>query len=128
MRRRQLDLGEKLKQPRFGLYGIDIEAFGQLAADPQRWVQCRARILGYVTDEAAAQHSQFVFIQAQQVMPADENLTAGDAKAPPAMTEQRQADRRLARARLADETEDLARRKREGNLVDDIDGGTRQHD
>ena len=97
-----------------------LEHLGELRAQPQRGVQRRARILRDVGDGAAAQPPQLALAEMGEVAPVDHDGAAADRAAATDVAEQRHPDRRLARARLADQPEHLAGLDLERDLVDDV--------
>jgi hypothetical protein len=124
--RRQVDVAQCLADPlgdrrlrRVGL--VELEELSQLRADSQRRVQRRRRILGHVGDGATAQSAQLRLGEGQDVATVDADGARGDARPAPYVAEERNADRRLARARLPDEPHHLARLDLELDVVDDVD-------
>src|SRR3954447_9174346 len=129
----QRDLLERLAQPRRLLLAghrsrVRLEDLRELRPDPQRRVQRRARVLRDVRDGAAWQLAQLAVLHRREVATVDADRAAGHRAAAADVAEQRHPDGRLARARLADEAEHLARVDLEADLVDDVDVGPGQLD
>ena len=95
------------------------EHLGHRIPDPHRWVQRRARILGYVGDHASTKSAHISLIVRPDHVPADNDLPGGDPCATLRVSQQRQRGRRLARSRLADQSEDLARSQGQGHVFHD---------
>ena len=85
----------------------------ELRPDPERRVERRGGILRDVGDELPARSAHLRRDPAEHLVRRDADRAAGDPRPALCVAEQRERDRRLSRARLADEPDDLAVRDRE---------------
>ena len=92
-------------------------ALDHLVHQRVRRVESRRGALRHVGDPGAAHGLELARRQCAQVEVADPHLPGLDAAAAPRMPEQRQRDRGLAGARLADQGQHLAARDRERQVV-----------
>ena len=95
----------------------------QLSFDSQCRVQRARGVLRYVADELAAGYSQIALVEGQHCRLVNRDFAAGDCDALAGMTKYGQSNGRLARARLSNQAEHLARPNPEGHLVDDVRSG-----
>src|SRR5262245_7717646 len=103
---------------RRGDRAVGVQHVEDRVADAQRRVEGTAGILRHVRNEPATQAAERAFTPAEDELAADLDLAASDAYAWAGVPEQRECDRRLPAARLADEAEDLAGLHPEGNVFD----------
>ena len=102
---------------------VELHHLEELRADPQRRVQRGRRVLRHVADQLAPGIAQRPLVERQHRGGADLHRAGSESHAAPGVTEHAEADRRLARAGLADETQHLAGSDREIDLVDDVVAG-----
>ena len=102
---------------------VKLHHLEQLRSDSQCRVQRARRILRYVADEPPPGYSQIALVEGQHRRLVDRDFAAADCDALAGMTKYGKSNSRLARARLSNQAEHLARRDREGDLVDDVRSG-----
>src|SRR5262249_4226394 len=90
-----------------------------LAADRHDRVQARHRILIDHRDAPSANRAKAGVVQGGQLPPLEADAAAGDPTGAAEIAHDRERDRRLAAARLADEPERVARAQREADAGDD---------
>src|SRR5258706_9552916 len=90
------------------LAGVRLEHLPELEADAQRRVQRRGRVLRDIRHNRAAQPSQLLVAEREDVAAAEEHGPACDRQATPGMAKQRQADSGLAGTGFAYHPEYLA--------------------
>ena len=108
----QLDLGEHRQgaraRRRRGHALVGHRRFHELAADRHDRIQARHGILVGHRDAPPADRAQPRLAQGRQLTPLEANAAAGDPAGAPQIAHDRQRDRRLAAAGLADEPERFA--------------------
>src|SRR3954451_12556782 len=114
-----LGKSRRAREPRLAP-AVRLEHLFELHADPQSRIERRGGILWDVRNRVPAQRAPLPLGQRQDLAAGDADCAARDLRAATCVPEQREPDRRLARARLADETEHLARVDRERDVVDDV--------
>jgi hypothetical protein len=91
-----------------------------LLSDPSDGVERRGRFLRDISDPASSQRRQLTLGHSQDLLSVEENLALCDVQAAPGVAEQGEGDRRLSRARFADQAEHFAECHVEVDLRDDI--------
>ena len=79
-----------------------------LLSDPSDGVERRGRFLRDISDPASSQRRQLTLGHSQDLLSVEENLALCDVQAAPGVAEQGEGDRRLSRARFADQAEHFA--------------------
>ena len=90
----------------------------ELATDLTNRVERRARVLKDHADLAPAQVLQFTFARRQKIDAIEVHRAAGDAGSPIGQPEQRMAQHRFARARLAHQPDNLAAADRQAHMIE----------
>ena len=111
----------------FGFVGaigfVEAEAFENLRANAENWIQRGARVLENVADRAAANCAEFGFGHFEDVAAFDENFAGGIAGGRRwKQAREGHGGDAFAGAAFADETEGLAWLDGEGNVIDHADG------
>ena len=120
---RDLDLHQRLERARRGLRAggaAQLEDLGQLAAHAQRRVERRAGVLVDHRERVAVVCAHRLAAQGEHVRARDRDAPAGDDAVGGQVASDRERDRRLAAAGLADEAVALALLDRERDRADDL--------
>ncbi len=116
------DLGKHLFQPRVRLLALPTvrgEDLLEHAADAQRWVDGRGRVLRDVRDRRPPQLAQLCGRQREQVGPIEAHRSGDDLQPAARMTDHGQAESCLARAGLSDHAKHFAGGNFDGHVLDD---------
>ena len=95
-------------------------ALRHLIHQAQRGIEGGGSALRHVGDAPAAQLRQLDRRHGRHLLAADAHAAAGDAAAAPGIAQQRQRDRGLARARFADQRQNLAAVDGEADVAHDV--------
>ncbi len=119
----QLDLGEHRQSAsarrRGGHAFVGHRRFHELAADGHDGIQARHRVLIDHGDAPAANREEPCLAEGRQLAPLEADAAAGDPAGAPEIAHDRQRDRGLAAAGLADEPEGLTRVQLEADTPHD---------
>ena len=97
---------------------VGLDRLDQLPADRVERIERGQRVLEDGADRAAAHPPHLLVGQVVDAPAVEADLAAGDAPGRVEQADDRRAGQRLARARLADDAQDLARRDRERDVVE----------
>ena len=102
---------------------VYTKGFPQLEPDTKRWVERGRGVLGNVGNPGPTQSSQLTGFELEKVLTVEANLSRRDIETSPGVPEEGKGYGRLARAGLADETEELRGAYGEGHVTYDLRTG-----
>ena len=129
--RRQADLLEQADDARLRLgpsrpLAVIAQRVDDLAADPQHRIERVHRALGDQRDRRQPQPPHLLFRHRQEIDPVEQRFARLDSAGRLDQAQQRQRDRRFARAGLADQAEAFAASQIEADAVDRPDRTARR--